>query len=109
MIAQVKAPYIDWEALSPLVCLAGGLCVVLLVGLLRARFVRRTVVPFLTLVALGATAAACVWKWNLDVDVVSSSLSIDDLTLTLTLIFVVAAAATVLLSWRARASSTHCF
>ena len=105
MIAQVKAPHIDWEALSPLVCLTVGLCVVLLVGLLRARFVRRTVVPFLTLVALGATAAACIWKWDLDTDVVSASLSIDNLTLTLTLIFVVAAAATVLLSWRSSAAA----
>jgi NADH-quinone oxidoreductase subunit N len=105
MIAQVKAPHIDWEALSPLVCLAAGLCVVLLVGLLRARFVRRAVVPFLTLVALAATGAASIWKWNIDTDVVSASLSIDNLTLTLTLIFVVAAAATVLLSWRSSASA----
>src|ERR1044072_1819175 len=101
MIAQVKGPYIDWEALSPLVALAAGACVVLLVGLLRGRFIRRQVVPFLTLVALGATAAACIAKWNTDTDVVSGALAIDDLTLTLTMVFVVAAAGAVLLSWRA--------
>jgi NADH-quinone oxidoreductase subunit N len=36
MIAAAKAPHIDWEALSPLVALTAGACVVLLVGLLRA-------------------------------------------------------------------------
>ena len=53
-----RAPHIDWKAISPLVALVGGLCLVLMVGLLRAPFVRTKVVPFLTLVALGATAAS---------------------------------------------------
>src|SRR3954453_14673731 len=105
MIAAAKAPYIDWEALSPLVALAGGACIVLLVGLLRGRFMRRQVVPFLTLVVLGITAGACIAKWNTDTDVVSGALAIDDLTLTLTLVFVVAAAGAVLLSWRAGGSA----
>ena len=33
-----EAPKIAWEALSPLLALAGGACIVLLVGLLRGRF-----------------------------------------------------------------------
>jgi NADH-quinone oxidoreductase subunit N len=105
MIAAAKAPYIDWEALSPLLALAGGACIVLLVGLLRGRFIRRQVVPFLTLVVLGVTAGACIAKWNTHTDVVSGALAIDDLTLTLTLVFVVAAAGAVLLSWRSGASA----
>jgi NADH-quinone oxidoreductase subunit N len=103
MIAAVKGPHIDWESLSPLVALAGGACVVLLVGLLRSRFVRRHVVPFLTLVTLGITAGLCVWKWHTDTDIVSRALAIDDLTLVLTMVFVVAAAAAVLLAWRSTA------
>jgi NADH-quinone oxidoreductase subunit N len=105
MIAAAKGPHIDWEALSPLVALTVGACVVLLVGLLRARFVRRTVVPLLTLVALGVTAGLCIWKWDTHVDVVARSLAIDNLTLTLTLVFVVAAAGAVLLSWRSSAAA----
>src|SRR4051812_15164246 len=105
MIAAVKGPHIDWEALSPLVALTAGSCVVLMVGLLRPRFVRQQVVPFLTLVALGVTAGLCIWKWDSRVDVVSRSLSIDNLTLTLTLVFVVAAAGAVLLSWRSSAAA----
>ena len=46
---NVEAPPIDWMALSPLVALTGGLCLVLLVGLVRAPFVRYTLVPLLTL------------------------------------------------------------
>jgi len=103
--AAVKGPYIDWEALSPLVALAGGACIVLLVGLLRGRFVRRHVVPFLALVVLGVTAGLCIWKWDTHEDVVAGSLVIDNFTLTLTLVFVVAAAGAVLLSWRGGASA----
>jgi NADH-quinone oxidoreductase subunit N len=98
-----KGPYIDWEAISPLVALTTGLCVVLLAGLLRSRLVRQTVVPLLTLVALGATAGAAIWQWGTNTEVVSRSLVIDNLTLTMTMIFVVAGAATVVLSWRSSA------
>ena len=37
--ADVKGPEIDWMAISPLVALIGGACLVLMVGLLRA-FIR---------------------------------------------------------------------
>jgi NADH-quinone oxidoreductase subunit N len=105
LIAAAKGPYIDWAALSPLVALAGGTCVVLMVGLLRSRFVRRQVVPFLTLVALGATAGLSIWQWGANTEVVARALAIDDMTLTLTMVFVVAAAGAVLLSWRGSASA----
>jgi NADH-quinone oxidoreductase subunit N len=100
-----KAPTIDWEALSPLVALTIGACVVLLVGLLRARFVRVHVVPFLALVALGATAGMCVWQWDVDTLVVEGALAIDNLTLALTMVFVAGGVAAVLLSWRSVAAA----
>jgi NADH-quinone oxidoreductase subunit N len=100
-----EAPYIDWEALSPLVALTVGACVVLLVGLLRSTFVRRQVVPALTLVALAATAGLSVWQWGADASVVEDALAIDDLTLALTMVFVAGAAAAVLMSWRSVATA----
>jgi NADH-quinone oxidoreductase subunit N len=100
-----KGPYIDWEAISPLVALTIGACVVLMVGLLRARFVRRHVVPFLALVALGATAGTAVWQWDTHTEVVSRALAVDDLTLVLTMVFVVAGIGAVLLSWRSLAAA----
>jgi NADH-quinone oxidoreductase subunit N len=101
----MKGPYIDWEALSPLVALAGAACIVLMVGLLRGRFVRRQVVPFLTLVGLGATIGLSIWQWDTDTEVVANALSIDQLTLTLTILFSVSGAAAVLLSWRSTAAA----
>ena len=97
----MQAPPIDWMALSPLVALAGGLCLVLLAGLLRAPFVRHTLVPLLDARDArrrrrparsrpGATTSS----------IVSGALAMDDLTRMLTLIFLVTAAGAVLLSWR---------
>src|SRR5215207_776442 len=100
-----KAPSIDWEALSPLVALAGGACVVLLVGLLRARFARRHLTAFLALVTLGATAGLGIWQWGVNTEVVERALAIDDLTLALTMAFVVGGMAAVLLSWRSLAAA----
>ncbi|HET9738011.1 MAG TPA: NADH-quinone oxidoreductase subunit N [Solirubrobacteraceae bacterium] len=99
-----QAPKIDWEALSPLVALAVGACIVLLVGLLRGRFARRHLTPALTVVTLGATAGLGVWQWGANTSVVEGALAIDDLTLSLTMAFVVGGIAAVLLSWRSSAA-----
>ena len=98
-----KAPHIDWEALSPLIALTAGVCVVLMVGLLRSRFVRAQVTPFLALVTLGVTAGLVVWQWDAHASIVENALAIDDLTLSLTMVFVAAGVGSVLLSWRSTA------
>jgi NADH-quinone oxidoreductase subunit N len=100
-----QAPTIDWEALSPLLALTGGACLVLLVGLLRAPFARRHATPGLALIALGATAGLCVWQWGVNTQIVERALAIDDLTLLLTVVFVVGGIAAVLLSWRSAAAA----
>jgi NADH-quinone oxidoreductase subunit N len=102
--ATVSGPYIDWAALSPLLALTGGACIVLLAGLARASFVRTAVVPVLTLIALGVTAGLTIWQWDDQKSIVSHALMIDNLTLTLTMVFVVGASAAVLLSWRSLAA-----
>jgi NADH-quinone oxidoreductase subunit N len=100
---QVEAPEIDWEALSPLVALTVGLCLVLLIGLLRSPFARNALVPLLTLATLGAAAGLGVWQWGENVSVVEDALRIDDLTLAMLMIFCAGGAAAVLLSWRGTA------
>ena len=62
----VKGPHIDWRgALAAARADSAARCVVLLVGLLRARVRARTrVVPVLTLVALGAAAGLAIWQWD---------------------------------------------
>jgi len=101
--AHPPAPHINYAAIAPFEALLGGAVVVLLVGLLRSRFVRYQVVPALTLLVLAGGLAVTIWQWNDHLSVVSGALRIDDLTLVLTMLFVAAGAATVILSWRARA------
>ena len=109
LLAQAKAPELDWAALSPLVALTAGLCLVLLIGLMRSPVVRTQLVPALTLVTLGVTAGLGVWQWGENAIVIERTLALDDLTLALMMIFCAAAAAAVLLSWRglAPASAGH--
>jgi NADH-quinone oxidoreductase subunit N len=103
--ATVKGPHIDWDALSPLVALTAGACIVLLVGLARSSFIRRNVVPVLTLITLGVTAGLGVWQWDTNEAIVAKALVIDDLTLALMMIFVAGGIAAVFLAWRSTAAA----
>jgi NADH-quinone oxidoreductase subunit N len=103
--ASVEGPKINWEALSPLVALTAGACVVLLVGLARSSSVRTNVVPVLTLLTLAVTAGLAIWQWDVNEAIVASAMVIDNLTLALTMIFVAGGIAAVLLSWRSVATA----
>ena len=58
--AALHGPHIDWGALSPEVALIGGAVLALLAGLLRGRAMRAFLVPFITVVAIGAFAGFVV-------------------------------------------------
>jgi NADH-quinone oxidoreductase subunit N len=90
-------PHIDYAALSPVIALTAGLCVVLLAGVFDA--VKRAV-PALTMVALAATAGLLIWQWGESVELVSGALMLDDLAISISLIAILTAAFTVLLSTR---------
>jgi NADH-quinone oxidoreductase subunit N len=98
------APHIDWAAISPLVALTVGACLVLMAGLLRPAFVRRTLVPAMTIVTLGVAIGLGVWQWDENQLVVSGALAIDNLTLALLMIFATGAIAATLLSARSLAA-----
>src|SRR3954467_8231093 len=102
----MKGPVIDWAALSPLVALTGGLCIVLLVGLFRSTFVRRGLVPAMTLVCLGVTAGLCVWQWDdgNGKPIIEGALAADNLRVARTFVFLAAGIGTVFLSWRSSAT-----
>ncbi|HLB22011.1 MAG TPA: NADH-quinone oxidoreductase subunit N, partial [Solirubrobacteraceae bacterium] len=93
-----------FAGLSPLIALFGGATLVLLAGLIRARWVRAHFVPALSLVALGATAGLTIWQWNAHKSIVSGALRIDDLSLALNLMLVTGGALAVLLAWRSLAA-----
>ncbi|CAN5601318.1 NADH-quinone oxidoreductase subunit N [soil metagenome] len=100
LAAAVKGPTIDWAALSPLVAVFGGALTVLMLGLLRSRLARETLVPALSIASLALAIGLGVWQWGERVDLIAGALRMDELTLVLTFIFCVAGIATVLLSWR---------
>jgi NADH-quinone oxidoreductase subunit N len=101
-LAAIQAPDIDYLALSPILATLGGSIVVLMVALLRSRFVQRVVVPALTLVSLVAALVltAVVWRTGDMEPIIAGALAMDALTLALSMLFYVAALAAVLLSLR---------
>jgi NADH-quinone oxidoreductase subunit N len=100
-LSQVQAPPIEWAALSPLLALLAGICVVLVVGLLRPRWVRVTLVPLLTVATLLATTGLSIWQWGENTEVLEAAMAVDDLTLVITFLVCGAGIATVGLSGRA--------
>ncbi len=104
VLATVKGPYIDWSALSPVLALLGGSVLVLLAGLLRSRFTREQLVPFLALAAFGATIGLAIWQWDADTLVVAGAMRIDSLTLLSTLLVCATGVAATLIAWRGQAA-----
>ena len=101
IFADMQGPPIDTAALSPLIALGGGALLVLLVGLLRPRFIRHAVVPFVALCALGAALGLSIWQWDDNTSIISGALRVDTLSLGMTALCVISAMVTVVLSLRA--------
>ncbi len=91
------APHIDYAALSPVLALTVGLCVVLLSGVFKPL---KRMVPGLTLIALAATAGLLIWQWGDATELVSGALRLDDLAISIALIAILTAAFAVLFSIR---------
>jgi NADH-quinone oxidoreductase subunit N len=92
------APDIDYAALSPVIALTTGICIVLLAGLIGGA--QRVIVSVLTFATLAAAAGLCIWQWGDATDLVAGTLRLDDLALAITLICIGSAAFCVPLSWR---------
>jgi NADH-quinone oxidoreductase subunit N len=97
---MIDTPDIDYGALSPVIALVAGICVVLLVGLIGPRG-RRGLSSALTLLTLAATAGLLIWRLGEpDVDLIAGALRSDGLSITIGLIVVAAAALVVPLQLR---------
>ncbi|HWA53998.1 MAG TPA: NADH-quinone oxidoreductase subunit N, partial [Solirubrobacterales bacterium] len=92
-----NAPHIDYAALSPVLALTVGLCVVLLSGVFKPL---KRAIPGLTLLTLATTAGLLIWRWDNPQDLVSGALRIDDLAISISLIAILTAGFAVLLSIR---------
>ncbi len=102
--AHLKGPHVDFAGLSPLIALLGGAVLVLLLGLLGARWIRSQAVPTLSLLALATALGLTIWQWNADKSIVSGALRIDGLALVLNVVLIAGGACTVLLAWRSLAA-----
>jgi NADH-quinone oxidoreductase subunit N len=102
-IAAVHAPVIDYKELSPLLATIGGSIVVLMVGLLRGRFVQHIVVPALTKISLLTALGLTIWIWDPGVQkpILEGSLTVDTLALGIAVLVYLAGLVCVALSWRA--------
>jgi NADH-quinone oxidoreductase subunit N len=97
---HLKGPHIDWAAFSPLLALAAGALIVIVVGLLPSRTVRHRIVPAITILAFAASIGLAIWRFHHPASIISGALRIDDLALELDMLFAGAGIAAVLLSWR---------
>jgi NADH-quinone oxidoreductase subunit N len=90
-----NAPHIDYAALSPVIALTAGLCVVLLSAVFKP--LHRTA-PALTLVTLATTAGLLIWQWNDPTELIAGAMRLDDLAISISLIAILTAAYAVLFS-----------
>jgi NADH-quinone oxidoreductase subunit N len=104
--ADVAAPEIDYRELSPLMATLGGSVVVLMVGLLRSVYPRRTLVPALSAVSLLTAIGLTIWIWEPGdrEPIIEGALSMDALTLGVSMLFYVAGLVAIALSLRADAT-----
>jgi NADH-quinone oxidoreductase subunit N len=105
-LADVPAPVIDYRELSPLMATVGGSVVVLMVGLLRPAFARRTVVPALTAVSLLAAIGLTIWVWEPGDrgPIIARAVAMDTLTLGVSILIFVAGLVAIVLSLRSEAA-----
>jgi NADH-quinone oxidoreductase subunit N len=92
-----NAPEMDYAALSPVLALTVGLCVVLLTAVFKP--LRRTA-PGLTLLTLASAAGLLIWQWGEATDLIAGALRLDDLAISISLIAIFTAAFAVLFSIR---------
>src|SRR4051794_14724310 len=100
----VHIPHIDYKGLSPLIALAAGTCIALMVGLFRGRVVHQLLSPLVTIATLGTAIGLTLWIWEPGkrTPIVSGSLSIDTLALGLSMLFYISGIVAVLLAMRGR-------
>jgi NADH-quinone oxidoreductase subunit N len=97
---MIDTPNIDYGALSPVLALVVGICVVLLTGLVGPRG-NRWLSAILTLLTLAVTAGLLIWRLSEpDTDLVAGALRLDGLSITIGLITIFAAAVVIPLQLR---------
>jgi NADH-quinone oxidoreductase subunit N len=98
--AKVTGPSIDWAGLSPLLALLGGATIVLMFGLVRARFAREVLVPLMATASFGAAIGLGIWRLGHRANLIAGAMRLDELTIVVMFVFCAGGIGAVLLSWR---------
>jgi NADH-quinone oxidoreductase subunit N len=101
-IGKFTKPEIDWTGFAPLLVVLGGATLILMVGLIRSRFVYRVVVPVLAIAALGTAIGLMVANWELGdtTPIVAGALAIDTLAYGIAILCCASGILAILLSLR---------
>jgi NADH-quinone oxidoreductase subunit N len=101
-IGKFNKPEIDWMGFAPLLAVLGGATIILMVGLIGSRFVQRTVVPLLAVVALGTALGLAVANWEIGdtTPIVAGALAIDTLAYGIAILCCATGILAILLSLR---------
>ncbi|MEI6447310.1 MAG: NADH-quinone oxidoreductase subunit N, partial [Actinomycetes bacterium] len=99
-LAVIKAPVIDWWALSPIIALTVGAILVLGAGLLGSERLRSWLVPVLAFDSLVVAAVLLAMRWNDPATIISGALEVDNLAVAMGLICMVGGLVAVVLSMR---------
>ncbi len=106
-LAVVKAPVIDWWALSPIIALTVGAILVLGGGLFGSERLRSWLVPVLAFDSLLVAAVLLAMRWNDPATIVSGALEVDNLAVALGLICLLGGLVAVVLSMRMEHRGEH--
>ena len=95
-------PEIDWSGFAPLLAVLGGATIILMVGLIKSRFVHHVLVPLLSIAALGAAIGLAVGNWELGdtTPIVAGALAIDTLAYGVAILACATGILAVLVGWR---------
>jgi NADH-quinone oxidoreductase subunit N len=104
-IGKFTKPEIDWAGFAPLLAVLGGATIILMVSLIRSRFVQHALVPALAIVALGAAIGLAVANWNPGdtTPIVTGALAIDTLAYGIAILCCASGIVAILLAWRSDA------
>ena len=97
-----NSPEIDWMGFSPLLAVLGGGTIVLMLGLIKNRFVLHTLVPLLAIVSLAAAIGLAVANWEVGdtTPIIAGALAIDTLAYGIAILCCATGILAIILAWR---------
>lgn len=97
---DVSAPVIDYQGLAPLIAVAGGATLALLLGLVRNSTVQRYWVPAVAVVSLLVAGDLSIRLWGEQHALIEDAMRVNDLSISMYLLFCISGITTILIGFR---------